>query len=201
MRLRLSRGRKLRSPPGEVARPTAARVRMAVMNMLAPRIPGCHWLDLCCGSGVMACEALRRGATRVVAVERDRRVAEVARFNLELVARDLAPERSRTSHEPPRPTVVRDEVLRWLVRQAPARQRTQTGGSRGFDLIYVDPPYRAGLYGPIAERVLHGGWLRSGGTMLWECCREGLPEVPDGWCLRDQRPYGSTTVLLLEPSP
>ena len=69
MSLRLSGGRRLQSPPGSAARPTAARVRLAVMNLLAAEIPGCRWLDLCSGSGVMACEALRRGASEVVAVE------------------------------------------------------------------------------------------------------------------------------------
>ena len=85
MTLRLSGGRRLQSPPGSTARPTAALVRLAVMNLLAARVPGSRWLDLCCGSGVMACEALQRGAAEVVAVERDRRIAAVARANLELV--------------------------------------------------------------------------------------------------------------------
>ena len=92
MSLRISGGRRLQSPPGTVARPTAARVRLAVMNLLADRLAGCHWLDLCCGSGVMGCEALQRGAALVVAVEQDRRVAAVARANLEAVARGLQPD-------------------------------------------------------------------------------------------------------------
>ncbi|MFS6825881.1 RsmD family RNA methyltransferase [Cyanobium sp. ATX-6F1] len=47
--------------PGEIARPTTARVRLAVMNLLAPDLAGARWLDLFCGSGVMGCEALQRG--------------------------------------------------------------------------------------------------------------------------------------------
>ena len=85
MSLRVSGGRRLQSPPGSTARPTAARVRLAVMNLLAAEVPGSRWLDLCCGSGVMACEALLRGASEVVAVERDRRIAAVARSNLAAV--------------------------------------------------------------------------------------------------------------------
>ena len=68
MSLRLSGGRRLQSPPGNTVRPTSSRVRLAVMNLLAAELPGCRWLDLCCGSGVMACEALQRGAREVVAV-------------------------------------------------------------------------------------------------------------------------------------
>ncbi len=184
MTLRLSGGRRLQSPPGSTARPTAARVRLAVMNLLAARVPGSRWLDLCCGSGVMACEALQRGASEVVAVERDRRIAAVARANLDLVrqGRSAAPEAA------PRCRVDGDEVLRWLGRTDPSV----------FDLIYADPPYAAGLYAPIAAAVLRGGWLAPGGILVWECASDGVPEPPPGWQCRDQRRYGGSTVVLLE---
>nr|WP_286195620.1 16S rRNA (guanine(966)-N(2))-methyltransferase RsmD [Synechococcus sp. CCAP 1479/9] len=182
--MRLSGGRRLQSPPGVTARPTAARVRLAVMNLLANRVPGSRWLDLCCGSGVMACEALQRGAAEVVAVERDRRIAAVARANLELVRQG----RSASPEATPRCRVDGDEVLRWLGRSDPS----------GFDLIYADPPYAAGLYVPIAAAVLRGGWLAPGGILVWECASDGVPEVPRGWQARDQRRYGGSTVMLLE---
>jgi 16S rRNA (guanine(966)-N(2))-methyltransferase RsmD len=190
MTLRLSGGRKLQSPPGATARPTAARVRQAVMNLLAGEIPGCRWLDLCCGSGAMACEALQRGAAEVVAVERDRRIAAVARSNLEAVLRSRrgAPQPAGPGTETPSCTVVCDEVLRWLGR----------ANASGFDLIYVDPPYAAGLYTPIAEAVRRGGWLRPGGILVWESASDAVPEVPAGWRLRKRRQYGGSTVLLLE---
>ncbi|MCH9713851.1 MAG: RsmD family RNA methyltransferase [Cyanobacteria bacterium] len=90
MSLRLSGGRKLQSPNGQTARPTPARVRLALMNILAAELPGCRWLDLCSGSGAMACEALQRGAATVVAVEQDRGHAAVVRANLEAVRGGLA---------------------------------------------------------------------------------------------------------------
>lgn len=180
MSLRLSGGRRLQSPPGAVARPTAARVRLAVMNLLAPRLRGCRWLDLCCGSGVMACEALQRGAVAVVAVERDRRVAAVAQANLELVATSLP--------APAAVTVHRREVLQWLGSEKPIP----------FDLIYCDPPYRAGLHGAVAEAVMRGGWLAPEGVLVWECGSDALPTAPPGWLVRDQRRYGGTTLMQLE---
>jgi len=178
--LRLSGGRRLQSPPGDVARPTASRVRLAVMNLLAPRLGGCRWLDLCCGSGVMACEALQRGAAAVVAVERDRRVAAVALSNLQLVAAALAPPAAVTVH--------RREVLQWLGSERPSC----------FDLIYCDPPYRAGLHGGVAKAVMRGGWLAPEGVLVWECASDALPSVPPGWLVRDQRRYGGTTLMLLQ---
>jgi 16S rRNA (guanine(966)-N(2))-methyltransferase RsmD len=163
-----------------VARPTAARVRLAVMNLLAPRLRGCRWLDLCCGSGVMACEALQRGAAVAVAVEQDRRVAAVALANLELVAASLPPPAAVTVH--------RREVLQWLGSEKPSP----------FNLIYCDPPYRSGLHGAVAEAVMRGGWLAPKGVLVWECGSDALPSVPPGWLVRDQRRYGGTTLMLLE---
>jgi len=178
--LRLSGGRRLQSPPGDRARPTASRVRLAVMNMLAPRLPGSHWLDLCCGSGVMACEALQHGAALVVGVEQDRRIAQVAKANLALVASGLDGSSQRWS-------LHAQEVLHWL-RQPPQQP---------FDLIYCDPPYRAGLYEPVAAAIEAGAWLADDGLLLFECAAAAVPSLPQEWVLERQRCYGSTTVLVL----
>jgi len=185
MSLRLSGGRRLKSPQGLLARPTPARVRLAVMNLLSGELAGCRWLDLCSGSGAMACEALQRGAEVVLAVEQDRRLAALARANLEAVQRGL--------DRPSRVAVHAAEVLRWL--------RKGRAQEEGVDLIYADPPYAAELYAPIAAGVVAGDWLRPAGTLIWECGTSTVPEVPPGWRLRDRRRYGSTTVLLLQPRP
>ena len=185
MSLRLSGGRRLQSPSGQTARPTPSRVRLALMNILAAELPGCRWLDLCSGSGVMACEALQRGAAVVVAVEQDRRHAAVARANLEAVRSGLGREASVSVHCA--------DVGRWLGR----------GTADGFNLIYADPPYAAGLYPSICADVAARGWLRAEGTLLLECSSSAVPtlaELPGHWSLRDQRRYGSTSVLLLQQS-
>jgi 16S rRNA G966 N2-methylase RsmD len=113
-------------------------------------------------------------------VERDRQVAAVALANLDLVAASLQPAAAVTVH--------RREVLQWLASEKPS----------SFDLIYCDPPYRAGLHGAVAEAVRQRGWLAPEGVLVWECGSEDLPSVPAGWCVRDQRRYGGTTLLLLE---
>lgn len=262
MTLRLSGGRRLQSPPGQTARPTAARVRQAVMNLLAADLPGSHWLDLCCGSGVMACEALQRGAVRVVAIERDRRVAAVARANLEAVAGSL-----RGAGAVPELRVIQADALHWLSRSAPGEHRRQrrdqpqrmapaaggqphhSGGAatddprpggratdavapgarpdhggeaqdaaaaiesqadcrdqpvpaaaaERFDLIYVDPPWPAGLHGRLSAAVLRGDWIRAGGRLVWECPSDQAPPPPAGWHLHDRRRYGGSTVMILQP--
>lgn len=182
MTLRLAGGRRLLSPPGDLARPTSSRVRLAVLNLLAGQLPGSRWLDLCCGSGVMACEALQRGISEVVAVDRDRRMVETARANLESV-------RSSLGEKIPI-QVLRRELPRWLTasRQAPLGC---------FDLVYVDPPYGSGLYEAIGTGVVAAGWLAPHGLMVWECTRRARPLIPSGLDLMEERHYGSTSLLLL----
>lgn len=190
MALRLSGGRKLQSPPGDTARPTPSRVRLAVMNMLSAELPGARWLDLCCGSGVMGCEALQRGAVEVVAVDQDRRMATTARRNLEMVAEAQTPAAAVQ--------VAIQEVLRWL-QQGPSAG-TGDVEPRSFDLIYADPPYAAGLYGAIAKAVAERGWLKTDGLLLLECSSGEVPEQPPGWRLIKERRYGGSTVLMLRQS-
>lgn len=186
MSLRLSGGRLLQSPPGTSARPTPSRVRLAVMNMLAADLPGCRWLDLFSGSGVMGCEALQRGAAAVVAVDQQRAMASTSRINLERTASGLNPT--------PVLQVECQEVVRWLESGRPEALAP-------FDLIYADPPYNAGLYGAVAAAVRHGGWLNSQGILLLECSSSALPTSSggafEGWELLKQKRYGSSTVLLL----
>jgi 16S rRNA (guanine(966)-N(2))-methyltransferase RsmD len=148
------------------------------MNLVADQLPGCRWLDLCCGSGVMACEALLRGAALAVAVEQDRRIAAVARTNLEAVGQERA-------------RVICQEARRWLA-SGPASEENR------FDLIYLDPPWPAGLHGPLTEAVAIGGWLASGGTLIWECDSTAPPALPAGWRERRRRSYGGSSVVLLE---
>jgi 16S rRNA G966 N2-methylase RsmD len=114
-------------------------------------------------------------------VEQDRRIAAVARANLAAV----------TGEAPPCWELHCREVGRWLARSAPE-------AGEDFDLIYADPPYAAGLYDPIAAGVAAGAWLKPGGTLIWECASDAVPDVPAGWRLRDTRRYGSTTLVLLQ---
>ena len=104
--LRLTNGRRLISPPSLATRPTTSRVREALMNILAPRLRGSRWLDLCCGSGVMGCEAIERGAVAVTAVDRDARCTKICEQNLKTL--------SGASQSELEIKVVRADLLSWL---------------------------------------------------------------------------------------
>jgi len=107
-------------------RPTSDRVREAIFSALGDHVAGTEVLDLYCGTGALAIEALSRGARHGVLVDRDTRPAlgNVERLGL----------RERT-------TLVRDDAGRWLAEADRERDRGR------FDLVLIDAPYR------LADRV------------------------------------------------
>lgn len=118
------KGQRLVAPRGWKVRPTSDRVREATFSALGD-VAGARVLDLYCGTGALAIEALSRGAAGAVLVDRDTRPAlgNVERLGLG----------ERTE-------LIRSDIPRWLESQS------ATAGGR-FDLIFVDAPYK------LADRV------------------------------------------------
>lgn len=72
-------------PKGADVRPTSDRVRESIFNVLQSvvEVDGASVVDLFAGTGALGIEALSRGAAQATFVERDRRVADVVRANLD----------------------------------------------------------------------------------------------------------------------
>jgi len=102
-----------------VTRPTGDRVREALFSILGP-VEDARVLDLFAGSGALGLEALSRGASSCVFVERDRQAARVIQSNLEKLRLTGAV------------VVARDVV--GVLREEHARDRR-------YDLVLADPPY------------------------------------------------------------
>ncbi|MFI5314908.1 MAG: 16S rRNA (guanine(966)-N(2))-methyltransferase RsmD [Myxococcota bacterium] len=115
------RGRRLSSAPGREIRPTSERARAGLFDWLGPRVVGARVLDLFAGTGALGIEALSRGASDAVFVDRSRGALRVLRRNLAELA--LA-ERAR---------VVERDLTRGLGALGAGKAR--------FDLVFADPPY------------------------------------------------------------
>ncbi len=58
------------------------------------------------------------------------------------------------------------------------------GPPQAFDLVFLDPPFDAGVLPAICRRIEQGGWLAPGGHVYLECpASAGEPELPAGWTL------------------
>jgi len=117
------RGRKLKSPPSLQTRPTSDRLRETLFNILAPRIEGARFLDLCAGSGAVGIEALSRGAAHVTFVDRSRKMYALIETNLKSL--DVSDDEIE---------VVSKEALEFLRKRAKQEEVP-------FDIIFFDPPY------------------------------------------------------------
>lgn len=76
------RSRRIKAPAGMETRPTPDRLREALFNVLAPVIEGAVFVDAYAGGGSVGIEALSRGASRVVFLERNRSAAAIIRENV-----------------------------------------------------------------------------------------------------------------------
>ena len=172
-------GRLLRVPARGV-RPTADPVRESVFMILSPRLPEASVLDLYAGSGALGIEALSRGAERCLFVESDRQAVAVLSQNLARLG--LAA----------RSTIAQAPVERWLER-ADRRLR--------FDLVLMDPPYRAPGIAAVLRALAAGRRLAAGGLLVFEHDRRlRIPEAEgaDPWFrIEDERRYGDTIVSFL----
>jgi len=133
------RRRLLHFPPAAGLRPTPDRVRETLFNWLGQELIELTTLDLFAGSGALSFEALSRGATLAVAVD----AAELAVASL----RENAAVLGATGLE-----VHRADAMAFLRRE-----------TRGFDLIFLDPPFRdewlPRLWSLLPARLNPGGWL------------------------------------------
>jgi 16S rRNA (guanine966-N2)-methyltransferase len=145
------RGRKLKSPPSLQTRPTSDRLRETLFNILAPRIEGARFLDLCAGSGAVGIEALSRGAAHAAFVDRSRKMYALIETNLK--ALNVSGDQIE---------VVSRDALEFLKRRA--RQE-----AAAFDMIFFDPPY-AMDYETVLDYVGEQApqMLAAGGVMIVE---------------------------------
>jgi 16S rRNA (guanine(966)-N(2))-methyltransferase RsmD len=141
-------------------RPTPDRVRETLFNWLGQDLAGWRCLDAFAGSGALGFEAASRGAAAVTLLERDRALVRLLHASRErLQAAQLQVEAA--------------DALAWLARP-PASDASR------FDLVFLDPPFDAGLFAPALRAV--PGWLADGGLVYLE--------APEAWTDPRLAPFG-----------
>ena len=167
-------GRNLKSGKGTKARPTTDLVKGAIFNTLADRVLDAKFLDLFAGFGGVGIEALSRGAERVIFVEQDPKHLVIIKENLAL---------TRLAE---RAEVLRGDALKVL----PSLKQQ-------FDLIFVDPPYEAGLYEKVLESILTNSLLAENGVLILEHHTELPPQISEEYEVIKSKTYGETTLIYL----
>ena len=167
-----ARGVRLATLEGTHTRPTAERTKEAVFSMIQFDIEGRAVLDLFAGSGQMGIEALSRGARSCVFVENAADAAAVVKKNLQ--ATKLTD----------RGTLLQRDALDFC--------RHPMGK---FDLVFLDPPYAAGLLDSVLPAVTT--LVNRGGTIICETAPETeLPETVGEFTLVRDKRYGKSRIRL-----
>lgn len=174
------RGRRIEAPEGKEVRPTGARTREAIFNILTHGDYGERGVlqgrvaDIFCGSGAMGLEALSRGAAHVTFVDKNRISLEAVEFNLDQL----------------------DETENGKLLRADSSQLPPV--NQPFDMIFLDPPYNTGLGVPSLQTALSGGWINENTAIVLEQSWKEPVKLPDGLIILDDRKYGNSRMIFAE---
>ena len=140
-----ARGVVLKTPNGDLTRPTADRVKEAMFSILQFDLPGAAVLDLFGGTGQLGIEALSRGAKRAVFVDQREDACKLIRENLRRTKlEDFA-------------RILRSDYASYL-----------KSSTESFQIILLDPPYAQDFLENSLKIITEIDILQSGGIIVAE---------------------------------
>ena len=167
-------GRPLKTLEGKTTRPTTDKVKGAIFNMIGPFFDGGRVLDLFSGSGSLAIEAISRGMSSAVLVEKDRRAQAVIQENIKMT---------------------KSEEQFQLLKMDEARALTQLTGQ--FDLVLLDPPYAKEQIVANITQLEEQGLLSEEVMLVCETDKGvDLPEEVSNFGIWKQKTYGISKVTV-----
>ena len=176
----VAKGTKLKSIDDITTRPTLDRVKESLFNILQLKISNSIILDLFSGSGAIGIEFLSRGAKQAYLCEKNHFATKMIYENLnktKLVSKAVVIEKDYK------------KALELLKQQ-----------NIQFDLVYIDPPYKANIAVEAVKRILSLNLLKEKGNLIIETDdekRELLELEKLNIDIYDIRKYGRVTLIFL----
>lgn len=171
-------GRRVAVPPG-IIRPAMDRMRESMFSILGD-LQGLSFLDLFAGSGAVALEALSRGASEALLVEKDGGKRRTVMENLAIALED-----EDFAGDSERPAA---ERVKLLVRPV---ERVLKPGMRRYDVVHLDPPFPMRGKEKLLLMAEAAGQPASGGTlMIHYPSEDSLPRECGALRRYDKRTYG-----------
>ncbi len=170
------RGCAISAPKGLDTRPTLDRVKESLFGILQFDIYGKRVLDLFAGSGALGLEAVSRGAKSAVFCDNAKDSISAVNANIKKLGYE---DRCRVYH------------CDW----ERALSAMASGGDR-FDIVFIDPPYGAGVAHRAAAMLYDKGLLAEGFIIAIEHGSKLPPEIEhDRLEIYDVRRYGELTAI------
>ena len=170
------RARKLESVEGDTTRPTLARVKESIFNLIQFKVAGSMVLDLFAGSGAFGAECISRGAKKVVFVDKERKAVTTIQKNTRGMTEDF-------------------EVINQDFESA---LKMLSSKKIKFDIVYLDPPYKAGYYEKCLSMLHEFSLLNDGATIVVESDSiKTLQNLGNCYIIEKSKKYGIAFVDIL----
>lgn len=167
-------GRPLKTLEGKTTRPTSDKVRGAIFNMIGPYFKGGRVLDLFAGSGGLSIEAISRGMSEAVLVERDRKAQAIIQANIEM-------------------TKASQQFT--LLKMDAEHAFDHLSGQ--FDVVFLDPPYAKETIVANIEALVEKNLLSDEVMIVCETDRSvALPEEIAWLGIWKEKQYGISKVTV-----
>ncbi len=167
-----AKGRRLFSPPDHNTRPTAARVRESLFNILQDIIEGSHFLDLFCGAGAVGIEALSRGALHATFVDQQADALDLVRRNLRLCKMEGQADLARL--------------------ELPGKLSRLT---TPYHIVFADPPYALPCQEQLLRALCTHRLLCPDAVVVVESGKKAvLPDSVESLARKDTRTYGDSVL-------
>ena len=174
------KGQIISSPPGRDTRPTLARTKEAIFNILEHNVRfnllGISVLDIFAGTGALGFEALSRGASSVIFVDNEpSNILYIKRNGKNICGNELF-----QIH----PYDATDLGIFFYELDRPS-------------LVFVDPPYGQNLVSPTLKGLINGKWLKEKTLLVIETSKDENFRIPNSYSLHSERYYNQTKISFL----
>jgi RNA methyltransferase, RsmD family len=168
-------GRFLKSLEGKTTRPTTDKVKGAIFNMIGPYFDGGLVLDLYAGSGSLGIEAVSRGMSEAILVEKDFRAQKVIQENIKMTK----------------------EEKKFKLLKMSAERALNNFTDEKFNLVLLDPPYAKEEIVKNISNLESNSHLASDAVIVCETDKTvDLPENIGSWIISKEKIYGISKITI-----
>lgn len=173
------RARKLQAVKSEATRPTLARVKESVFNLIFDRISDSIVLDLFAGSGAFGAECISRNAKKVYFIDESNEAIKTIKINTKNMVEDFE--------------IIKSDYIDAL--------KNFSKKNIKFDLVYLDPPYKSKFSENALNLLDELNMLSEGATIVVEHEFENdLQNLKECYIIEKSKKYGIAFVDVLKYS-
>jgi len=154
-------------------RRTTSKVKTAIFNILSNKIHNACFLELYAGTGAIGIEALKKGASKVVFVEKNP-------LNCKFIKKAI-----KSYKLDNKCSVIKEDVFKFIHKRNIDK----------FDIVFMDPPYQSD---EVMKILPYLKWIlcKDAFVLVEHYFKKTLPERIDDLIVKKRYKYGDTSLTL-----